>query len=445
MPAHVWRSDGSEFNADDRVLLDWAVLSTALCREAAEWTQAGDGDQGRVHALYLFLTQFLRDNQLLPTSMFAYEQPVSEHLQARKWDSSADHAHMDEIRRAAPVVAAFRGLLSADSGNEYELDLDALAQRTRAWIDSNEVSIESFTPESEPIPPCELCAVLLTGRERPAEITVTDRATSFRSHDMYFSATTEHCSRCGRTWLQGYYEVDINPIAEWGERHFVRAELSTLDLYRIAASDGQHSLELTEFEARKARPTETAADTKNATRTTVAEGGPTMNDDVPTTEARHPDNWRSPNADRWSEKRDHSWASDPNDPRNAVEPPLDEMRARVLIARGILTVDDVITMIENGDVIVPLAEPYVQPETWDEIAERAEGGTPFGSLVHLGDPEGRLRAAYLKKVVENGLAAAAADRAAAGGAPAEETVEVTEDLEMPPPVDTPPTSEPPPT
>ena len=59
--------------------------------------------------------------------------------------------------------------------------------------------------------------------------------------------------------------------------------------------------------------------------------------------------------------KDSPITSDPNDPRNAVEPPLDEMRARVLIARGILTIDDVITMIENGDVIVPVAEPYVQP------------------------------------------------------------------------------------
>lgn len=148
--------------------------------------------------------------------------------------------------------------------------------------------------------------------------------------------------------------------------------------------------------------------------------------------------------------KDNPITSDPNDPRNAVEPPLSEMRARVLIARGILTIDDVITMIENGDVIVPVAEPYVQPETWDEIAERAEGGTPFASLQHLGDTEGRLRAAYLKKVVENGLAAAAADREAAGElpateAPAEETVEVTEDLEMPPPVEAPLTPEPPPT
>lgn len=147
--------------------------------------------------------------------------------------------------------------------------------------------------------------------------------------------------------------------------------------------------------------------------------------------------------------KDNPITSDPNDPRNAVEPPLSEMRARVLIARGILTIDDVITMIENGDVIVPVAEPYVQPETWDEIAEQAEGGTPFGHLGDL-DPEGRLRAAYLKKVVENGLAAAAADRDAAeeapiGEAPVEETVEVTEDLEMPPPIEAPLTPEPPPT
>jgi len=155
---------------------------------------------------------------------------------------------------------------------------------------------------------------------------------------MYVSARVVHCEQCGRAWLKGYYEGDleVDPQAECGERHFVWVELSTVDLYRIAASSGQRSLDLTKFEARKAVPAQAATDAGPAPLAPAAEGGPTMSKDSPIT-------------------------SDPNDPRNAVEPPLDEMRARVLIARGILTIDDVITMIENGDVIVPVAEPYVQP------------------------------------------------------------------------------------
>ena len=71
---------------------------------------------------------------------------------------------------------------------------------------------------------------------------------------MYVSARVVHCEQCGRAWLKGYYEGDleVDPQAECGERHFVWVELSTVDLYRIAASSGQRSLDLTKFEARKA-------------------------------------------------------------------------------------------------------------------------------------------------------------------------------------------------
>jgi len=399
MPTHVWRGDGREFNADGRVLLDWAVLSTALCLEAAEWTRTGDGDHSRVHSLYLFLMRFFDDEQLQPASMFDYERLVREHLRSRTWDSSADRRHLDEIRRAAPVVGAFRGLLSADSGSEYASDREALGRRTAAWADATAVENATTVPGPEPAPPCELCAVMSTSLQLPVGLAEVDCVSSFDPHDMYFSARVVHCEQCGRAWLMGYYEVDleVDPQAEWGERHFVWVELSTVDLYRIAASSGQRSLDLTKFEERKGVPAQTATD-----------AGPTP---------------LEPTAVRGaSRSKNNPITIDPNDPRNAVETPMSDFRATVLLTRGILTVDDILTMIENGDVIVPVAEPYVQPETWDEIAEQAEGGTPFGHLGDL-DPEGRLRAAYLKKVVENGLAAAAADRAAAGEAPVEETVE----------------------
>lgn len=245
MPVHALDQHGQEPNAEARILLDWAVLSTALCREAAAWKGDDRSGQPRVHALYLTLQQFLDAEDLRPQSSFDYAALVTDHLHARPWEDSLARGHIEEVRNAGPVVDAFRVLLSADTGREYDSDLTRLREAAAAWVGVPATQAKT----SSDAPSCPVCDGM-TAHTKNDELTESDCAASFTQIETYFSATRRHCRHCGRDWLIGYYEVDDDPLAEWGQRHFIIAELTPLDLYRIAINDGRSSLDIRAFEAR---------------------------------------------------------------------------------------------------------------------------------------------------------------------------------------------------
>ncbi len=135
MPQVAVDLNGNEFDRDGRLLVDWAVLSTAFCRETRDWLLRG-GDEERAHMAWLMLCQFVREEGLAPGSMFDYSADVADSLvSVNRTDAAIDRdaALRREIRLAVPVVVEFRMLLSADSNRERAADIERLRGLIENW------------------------------------------------------------------------------------------------------------------------------------------------------------------------------------------------------------------------------------------------------------------------------------------------------------------------
>ena len=132
MPAYIFTVDGQEYRREDRVLKDWAILSTAFCREVSDWLVDGTGEQSRAHSALLFLTSFLNDEGLPLESLFHYSELVDGAAPAEELDERAT-CFYEEVRLAVSTVQDFRVLLSADSFSELTADKERLRTTVERW------------------------------------------------------------------------------------------------------------------------------------------------------------------------------------------------------------------------------------------------------------------------------------------------------------------------
>ncbi|MFZ4434539.1 MAG: hypothetical protein ACOYOQ_15205 [Microthrixaceae bacterium] len=111
---------------------DWAILSTAFCREVHDWLVEGIGDQSRCHSALLFLTSFLQEEGVPLESLFTYGELVDAAGPSGEPNARAARFY-EEVRLAVSAVKDFRMLMSADTFSELDSDKEYLRNSVLLW------------------------------------------------------------------------------------------------------------------------------------------------------------------------------------------------------------------------------------------------------------------------------------------------------------------------
>ncbi len=134
--ARAFNLDGTEFNRDGRLLTGWAVSSTSFVQELRRFLE-DDGEADRSEFAWGQLVRFLGEVGLLPDNMFQYTADGVDALQPETTSEESLQRYAacrDEIRLAAPLVAGWRSLMSADTGSEYRNDIARLERELQIWL-----------------------------------------------------------------------------------------------------------------------------------------------------------------------------------------------------------------------------------------------------------------------------------------------------------------------